>query len=582
MSTLPKIYIPCCDDSLPIVKINSYLFNKFWPTAEVVYLGFSRPEYEFYNKNHSFHSLADKQEGGSSNWTRYIHEYIKNIDEDVVIFSIDDYLLTDTPNFEMLNLAHNIISNSSNVGRFDLTFDGQIEGGTVKVLEASGHEVRIKHPNSDYRISTQPSIWKKQLLLKILNNNWSPWEFELKGTQMVRRQNEKLQTFCFYDKKMVEYPIRTTAKGAVSRYNPGKFNVLGFAPDTIKELVEKRFIEEDNLIWGQHANTPPGFHEKGGYNFHPYLLDFHESSKTDFEEYFSVYGDQILTVNLWDTNFSHTLTHPEFGYVTAQGESAPRTQKMRYVLRKKEFNYSSGVTLFTDNFLDKDIISSIQSPIKIGWIQEPPVVHSHVYERVPSFVGELDYLFTFSKELAEKYENCIEFPWCYLRVGVKDWGIHKKERTLSMVASDKRWAPGHILRHEIADRLSQKYEIDLWGAGYKKFPSLGKSLALNDYMYSIIVQNSQVDTFFTDFVDPLITGTVPIFWGTREVCNIFNPDGIILFNTLEELEDILSQIGAEDYFSRMDAIKENFEIAKRYWKVDDQLADVIKKVTQNG
>lgn len=86
-----------------------------------------------------------------------------------------------------------------------------------------------------------------------------------------------------------------------------------------------------------------------------------------------------------------------------------------------------------------------------------------------------------------------------------------------MIASNKEWAPGHKLRHQIANSISDKFNIDLWGGGFKPFPSLGKNLALNDYMYSIVVQNSQVDTFFTDFVDPLITGTVPIFWGTKEV-----------------------------------------------------------------
>ena len=74
-----KIYIPCCDDSLPIVKINSYLFNKFWPQAKVVYMGFKKPEFDFYSENHEFVSLAPKQEGGSNNWTRYMHCYLMHI-----------------------------------------------------------------------------------------------------------------------------------------------------------------------------------------------------------------------------------------------------------------------------------------------------------------------------------------------------------------------------------------------------------------------------------------------------------------------------------------------------------------------
>lgn len=576
---LPRIFIPCCDESLPIVKLNSYLFDKFWPDAEVVYLGFKKPDYEFYNDNHSFVSLSENQEGGSSKWTRHIFSFMKNIEDEYVIFSIDDYLLTDYPNLDMVKIAYDIIVKSDKVGRFDLTFDSQVEGNTLKVSNVEGREIRVKHPLAPYRISTQPAIWDRKLLLKILDNDWSPWQFELLGTQLVRDTKENLQTFCFYDKHLKDYPLRTIAKGAVSRHNPGKFNVLGFKADTIKELVSKNFFTEDQLIWGQWQGNVPSFEEKGGYDFHPYLLNFHETSKTDFEEYFSVYKNkQILTVNLWDSNFSHTLTHPEFGYVTAQGEYSRRTDKMRYVLRKKDFNYSSGITVFTDKFLDKNLIESVDCDIKIGWIQEPPVVHSFVYEKLPEYINSLDYLFTFSKELANKYENCYEFPWCYLRVAEKDWKIHEKSKLVSMIASNKKWAPGHKLRHQIAHDLSEEFNIDLWGVGYKPFPSLGKNLALNDYMYTIVAQNSQVDTFFTDFVDPLITGTVPIFWGTKEVKNIFNPDGFIIFDNIDELRIILSQIGPEDYQKRMSAIKENFEIAKKYWRVDDQLAEKINEV----
>ena len=573
-----KIFIPCCDASLPIIKINSYLFQRFWPEAKVVYLGFSKPEFALYSDNHEFISMAPEQIGGPSNWTKYIHDTLVDIKDNIIMFSIDDYLLCKKPNLEMLEIAYKLISKNKKIGRFDLTFDSQVEGNILPVTKIKDYNVFLKHPDAPYRISTQPALWNREYLLKFLSNNWSPWQFELRGTTISSQQKMPEQTFCFYDKKMVNYPIRTIAKGAISRHNYGKFNVLGMDMDTIRDLVDKDFIKEDKLIWGQHTDSPPPFHEKGGYDFHPYLLKPHPTSKTNYEEYFCMYDKDIMTVNLWDSNFSHTLTHPEFGYVTAQGEYAPRTEKMRYILREKNFDYSSGITVFTDKFLDKQFINSIKSPIKIGWIQEPPAVHKFVYQKIPEFIDHLDYLFTFSKDLANKYENCIEFPWCYLRVSEKDWGIHKKSKLISMIASNKKWAPGHILRHDIANKLAKQFNIDLWGAGYKAFPTLGKNLALNDYMYSIVIQNSQVDTFFTDFVDPLITGTVPIFWGTKEVTSIFNPDGFILFDKIEQLEEILQKIGREDYQSRLEAIHENFEIAKRYWRVDDQLADKIKEV----
>ena len=577
----PAIYIPCCDASLPIVKISSYLYNKFWPKAQVHFLGFAAPEFDFYNENHTFHSLAPEQVGGATSWTRYIHDFMKDVPEDFVIFSLDDYLLCGTPDLEMIQTALGLMHKTSKIGRFDLTFDTQIEGNISPMGKVNNFMVVHKKPDAPYRISTQPAVWNREFLLKFLDNDWSPWDFEIKGSQKASIEKMPSQTVAFYDRGLSRYPLRTTAKGAVSRFNPDKFNVLGLQPETIKELVKEGFFEERDLIWGQHANNPPRFFEKEGYEFHPSFLDFHPTSPTHFEEYNCIYDDPespLLTVNLFDNNFIHTQDHPDFGYITTQGEKAPRGKKLRYVEGKRYFHEYSGITIFTDRFLRPGVIKAVNSPIKIGWIMEPPVVHQWAFDAVPEVLPELDYLFSFSQELADKYEKCHLFPFCFLRVHHDDWGVHEKSKLVSMVASEKKWAPGHILRHRVADELAEKHNIELWGGGFKRFPQHGKILALKDHMFSIIIQNCQLDTFFTDFIDPLITGTIPIFWGTREVGKYFDENGVIFFDTYEELDEILSNLTEEDYYSRLESVKKNFELAKNYWRADDQLADLIYKV----
>tara|TARA_Y100000592_G_scaffold781_1_gene1260 strand:+ start:12155 stop:13915 length:1761 start_codon:yes stop_codon:yes gene_type:complete len=580
--SIPNIYIPCCDDSLPIVKINSYLFNKFWPDAVVNYLGFSQPQFKFYNKNHHFHSLSDKQEGGAANWTKYIYDFLKTIDDTHIIFSIDDYWLCETPNYEKINKASNLMTVNDKIGRFDLTFDSQVEGNLLPIKNLEDHGIVVKHPLAPYRVSTQPAIWKLEYLLEIMNNNWSPWQFEINGSQLAStKYTNTNHTFAFYDKDMDKYPIRTIAKGAVSRHNPNKYNVLGLSTDTIKEMVKENFFSEEELIWGQWQGEVPTFHEKGGYDFHPGFLNYHDTSKTHFREYFKTYDDPeypMLTVNLFDSSFSHTLTHPDFGYISTNAEKSPRGKKIRFIQGNKSYHQDCGITLFTDNYLNQDIISSVDSKIKVGWILEPPVIHPWPYNNVDSYINELDYLFTFSDELSEKYEKAITFPWCSIRLNRDDWGVHEKTKQVSMIASNKTHATGHKLRHRVAKELSDKFNIDLWGGGYNFFPQHGKILALKDYMFSIVIQNCQLDTFFTDFVDPLATGTIPIFWGTRNVDKYFNPDGIIFFDTFDELESILGNLTEKDYYNRLEAVKDNYNRSKKYWRSDDQLAEMLHKI----
>lgn len=579
---LPSVYIPCCDASLPIVKINSYLFNKFWPEAEVHYLGFSAPTFGFYGRHHYFHSMAEKQEGGASNWTKYIYDFLNTVDETHIVFSIDDYWLCQAPNREMIEKAFNLIKMNDKIGRFDLTFDSQVEGNLLPIKSMEKDGIVVKHPQAPYRVSTQPAIWKLEYLLEILNNNWSPWQFELGGTELASSKYLNTNhTFAFYDDKMEDYPIRTIAKGAVSRHNPDKYNVLGFSTDTIKEMVSEGFVEEKDLIWGQWQGEVPSFYEKEGYNFHPGFLDYHETSRTHFKEYHKIYDDPdtpMLTVNLFDSSFSHTLTHPDFGYISTNAEKSPRGKKIRFTQGHRTYYKDCGITLFTDNYLNPNVIKSVDSKIKIGWILEPPVIHPWVYDNIDTYVNELDYLLTFSEEITEKYENARTFSWCSIRLDHNDWGVHPKDKLISMIASNKTDAPGHKLRHRVANELAEKFNIDLWGGGYKLFPQHGKILALKDFMFSVVIQNCQLDTFFTDFVDPLATGTIPIFWGTRNVDKYFNTDGIIFFDTFEELENILENLTEKDYYDRIEAVKDNFERSKKYWRSDDQLGEMLHKI----
>jgi hypothetical protein len=104
------------------------------------------------------------------------------------------------------------------------------------------------------------------------------------------------------------------------------------------------------------------------------------------------------------------------------------------------------------------------------------------------------------------------FPFQSVRLLESDCKVHEKSKLVSLVASDKKIAEGHKLRHEIAQKLSEKYHVDLYGSGYKKFSEHGKIEALKDYMFTIVIQNSDPGVMITDLPDPMATGTVPIFW----------------------------------------------------------------------
>ncbi len=62
---------------------------------------------------------------------------------------------------------------------------------------------------------------------------------------------------------------------------------------------------------------------------------------------------------------------------------------------------------------------------------------------------------------------------------------------------------------------------------------------------------------------------LPFYWGCPNLDNYFNLDGIITFNTLEELNKILPTLNKNLYKSKLDAITNNLEKSKEYNVTED-------------
>jgi len=87
-------------------------------------------------------------------------------------------------------------------------------------------------------------------------------------------------------------------------------------------------------------------------------------------------------------------------------------------------------------------------------------------------------------------------------------------------------------------------------------------------MYSLTIENCRQPGYWTEkIVDCFATKTIPIFWGDDAVNDYFDPDGIIYFNDLEELEGIMNDIkenGEKIYSEKKDAIEKNFLTVEEY------------------
>jgi hypothetical protein len=124
--------------------------------------------------------------------------------------------------------------------------------------------------------------------------------------------------------------------------------------------------------------------------------------------------------------------------------------------------------------------------------------------------------------------------------------------------------------------MSKQVNVDYFGQGINDI--VGKIEGLQDYRFSITIENGKYDNYFTEkILDCFLTGTIPIYNGCDNIAEFFDMDGIITFNTIDELTDIITNLTDSDYESRKDAIQRNFELAKQYAYNNDQLFDKFLK-----
>jgi len=229
-------------------------------------------------------------------------------------------------------------------------------------------------------------------------------------------------------------------------------------------------------------------------------------------------------------------------------------------------NVCDSVTTF---YTDAHLLDAVQDfrPRRVALLIEPPSHSNTHYEIVLKHRESFHTILTYDGRLLSFGDTRFKFyPFGGSWIDRAKWGLHPKTKSVCMIASKKKTAPGHLLRHEIARRFGSS--IDLYGTGYDPIDS--KADALREYRYAIVVESVRMDRYFSEkLVDALSMGTVPIYYGAPSVGEFFDRRGIIIFTSIPELDLILEDIGEDDYASRSEAIKANVEKCAEYAVPED-------------
>ena len=213
-------YVLTSDRHNWLLRVFMHQWHKYC-RLPITIAGFTEPSYglddtDDYKKYTTFKSIGKFEDYPVDKWSNGVIKLLEETPDNVVMIFLEDYWLTRRVNFRAINFAERMVSQDSEVLRFDVTTDRLY---SQKLIEVGAHEdidIFVAEPDI-YALSFQASIWRRESLLQLLVPDETPWQAELNGTI---RYNETKPLKIIYGTR--QWPVRYSIV-----VNKGEFDKTG-------------------------------------------------------------------------------------------------------------------------------------------------------------------------------------------------------------------------------------------------------------------------------------------------------------------------------------------------------------------
>ena len=167
-----------CDSYLDLIPGFSILYERYFePNVETLIVseteGLDIPKYKFITP-------------GKKQWGERIIQAISETKTEYVFFVLDDYYLSQLLTNEYIEYLLKFMDNHK-VNKIMLS--PVPDFAKYEYLE-SINTMHKMSPNSPWLTSVQPALWRKSELLKFLKPEYTPWNFEVKGSKLAKNNIE--------------------------------------------------------------------------------------------------------------------------------------------------------------------------------------------------------------------------------------------------------------------------------------------------------------------------------------------------------------------------------------------------------
>lgn len=227
-------------------------------------------------------------------------------------------------------------------------------------------------------------------------------------------------------------------------------------------------------------------------------------------------------------------------------------------------NYPKRVCIFIDGlWFDREEFIDAEYKVFVGGC-EPDILLDRHYDQNSLIDNheKFDLILTRNKDVLQRCPNSKFFAFG------SSWIKPEFKKVLynfevSFLCGIKNYLPGHTLRHDVYKNL---YKVRCNKLAIKtNYTVETKEEIFNTSQYSIIIENSQCESYFTEkIIDCFITRTIPIYWGCPNIGDFFDQSGIIKFIGIDDLINKINTLTPDIYDQKRDVIESNYIKALEY------------------
>lgn len=164
----------------------AYFFNLFWPGMEATVVRYDK---RLPALPGNFSQFAIGQQCNYT-WSQGLRYYLQHCEQDIILLLLEDYFLSSPVDNLAVEAAVVLMESNRNVGKVDLSGDRC----RFAHVDYPSYKAGYKYPlvklvasatNSPYAASLQAALWRKSLLLTLLEDHENPWQFEKRGTKRL-------------------------------------------------------------------------------------------------------------------------------------------------------------------------------------------------------------------------------------------------------------------------------------------------------------------------------------------------------------------------------------------------------------